>query len=287
MSSKKPPNISKKAPWVLGNGISNGPASRPALNKKLPFFRLPPEIRFIIYRMAWTVDPERHTIKKSGQLRIDYVKEQLSVVTKMGAVSRQMRNEAYFEFFHHTQAYLRWNTQLQGFSMHNVQVMGRMQSSWLLREHLQHLCLHWPMNEEHRSSTFSWLQALQRLETLKIVLCRVPDMGNGRTEWYSEKAMRKLVVCLQGRTAQNGKLFVKFETDKWDLVEVWNTTEWFRKVVKDIAKLRPVSSTRSFFPLFFFLTLQECAFILGKAHLSRHPAVAPNSSPLKLKNERC
>ncbi|KAJ4388339.1 hypothetical protein N0V85_007660 [Neurospora sp. IMI 360204] len=223
-SSEKAWKISLKA---AGDG--NKPAP------KLPFFRFPPEIRFIIYRKAWAVDPKPHTVKKSGQLRVDYVKEQLSVVTKMGAVSHQMRIEAYSEFFHRTQAYFRWNTQMQGFSKHNVQVMTRMQGSFLLKYHLQHVSLHWPENYEHRLATLRWLEGLEQLKTLKIVISNGPDLENRKGAHYSVNAMRRLAVSLARRNAKSEKPFVIFEADRPELVDLWNGVDWFRSLVEDVA----------------------------------------------------
>ncbi|KAK3488101.1 uncharacterized protein B0T23DRAFT_323460 [Neurospora hispaniola] len=224
-SSDKAWKISLKA---AGDG--NKPAS------KLPFFRFPPEIRFIIYRMAWSVDPKPYRIKRSGQLRIAYLKKQLSFVVKMGAVSHQMRVEAYSEFFHRTQAYFRWNTQMQGYSWHNVQVMAKMQSSFLLKYHLQHVSLYWPENYEHRITTLRWLEGLKQLKTLKIILSNGPDLENRKGAHYSVNAMRRLAVSLARRNANSEKPFVTFVADRLELVNLWNSVDWFRALVEGLAK---------------------------------------------------
>ncbi|KAK1777478.1 hypothetical protein QBC45DRAFT_479195 [Copromyces sp. CBS 386.78] len=253
-SSEKPPDIALK---VANDGTSHQeanlssdayalefqPINKPAAPKKLPFFKLPPEIRFMIYRMAWTVDPARHTImirgryaaERNGQLRIAYVNEQLSLVAKLGAVSRQMRHEAYAEFFHRTQAYFRWNTQQQGFTPHNTQVMAKMKSSWLLWRHLQHVSLHWPENAEHRLSTFKWLEGLPQLKTLKIIIAGEPDLAN-RNGAHGVNALRRLAVYLARRNLRFEKPFVTFEAERPELVGMWSEVDWFRELVEEVAR---------------------------------------------------
>lgn len=72
-------------------------------------FRLPLELRLMIYRYVWKVNPKLHTISRTGQLSTSYLSHQLLAIAGLGAICQQMRMEAFDEYFHHAQAYLRWD----------------------------------------------------------------------------------------------------------------------------------------------------------------------------------
>lgn len=260
-SSGRPPDISQRQ---VGNGVDanlssvvvaseiqpgtgtststvQSAAATEPKKKKFPFFKFPPEIRHIIYRHAWTVDPKRYTMSKTYQLRYGYMYAQMRILTKMGSVSRQMRDEAYSEFFHRAQAYLRWNTQMQGYSHHNLEVMRKMQVSFLMRNYLQHVAFHWPENHEHRMSTFRWLENLSQLRTLKVVLSGGPNVGLNEQYSpgnYSPKLFRRLTMSLATRNANfpGRRPWVMFDVDKEELMVLWNQLDWFSELLREIPR---------------------------------------------------
>ncbi|KAK3488102.1 uncharacterized protein B0T23DRAFT_323831 [Neurospora hispaniola] len=143
-------------------------------------FRLPLEVRLMIYRHAWKVDPKHHTIKGSRQLMESYLKQQLTAIGRLGAICQQMRTEAFDEYFHHAQAYLRWATYGSGSrTLHNRSYKELLLSSPLLMAHLRHVSFHWSGENAHRKKEVSptqavhWLHCLKQLRTLDLVISHV------------------------------------------------------------------------------------------------------------------
>ncbi|KAK3503021.1 hypothetical protein B0T13DRAFT_446299 [Neurospora crassa] len=110
--------------------------SSPQTPKPL-LFRLPLEVRLMIYRHAWKVDPKPHTIRSSRQLMASYLKQQLTAIGRLGAICQQMRTEAFDEYFHHAQAYIRYKQKQLLLSLANVRGLKKVtikdgdNGSWL------------------------------------------------------------------------------------------------------------------------------------------------------------
>ncbi|KAK1777467.1 hypothetical protein QBC45DRAFT_379004 [Copromyces sp. CBS 386.78] len=78
------------------------------------FLKIPSEVRIMIYGfLTGKLDKEPYNFlvlppdKDRGALRHDFLKEQLIQLKKLGRLCRVIRQEAYDEFFHQTQVYLR------------------------------------------------------------------------------------------------------------------------------------------------------------------------------------
>lgn len=172
------------------------PSSRQSC--KPPLFRLPVEVRLMIYRHAWKVDPKFHTIKRTRQLKHSFLKEQLLAIGRLGAICQLIRTEAFNEYFHHAQAYLRWDKDGTGSrSLHNKYYAILISSSPLLLAHLRHVSVYW--TDELRSDGFTvsfqeslfWLRSLKQLKTLEIVF-PVPSDIWWLGVWYTEKRYMNL-----------------------------------------------------------------------------------------------
>ncbi|KAK3398596.1 hypothetical protein B0T20DRAFT_353257 [Sordaria brevicollis] len=226
-----------------GTSTSTGQSPAPAAAASKPkIFKIPIEIRRMIYRFAWTIDPKPYRLRKTYQLRYDYLAKQMAILTKMGEVSRQMRDEAYGDFFRSAQAYMRWNTQQQGYSPQNLEAMRVLQHCVLMENHLQHVIYHWPENAEHRGSMFRWLETLSQLRTLKIVFSGAPGVGvneRHKAEHYLPRLFRRLVQSLETRNAnfpESKKPWVTFYVEYEKLVALWNQLDWFTELVREISR---------------------------------------------------
>ncbi|KAK1777462.1 hypothetical protein QBC45DRAFT_469581 [Copromyces sp. CBS 386.78] len=120
---------------------------------------LPVELRLQIYQHIWTIPHEEHILVQIHAdysryfeehplfLKTSYLKSQLSAICTLGAISQQMRNEAYAEYFHTTQIYLGWGFfdywNMGSFYLHDKQALELIRTSYLLQTQARHICLHW------------------------------------------------------------------------------------------------------------------------------------------------
>ena len=148
----------------------------------------------MIYRYAWKVDPEPHKIKNSDQLKDSYLKGQLLAIGKLGQICHQMRTEALEEYFHHAQAYLRWDIYYSGSqSAYNSSYKELILSSPLLMAHLRHVTLYWADPEHHKKKEATpveamlWLHCLKQLRTIEVVIRNAYafDMHRRNRAWVS------------------------------------------------------------------------------------------------------
>ncbi|KAK3955422.1 hypothetical protein QBC32DRAFT_367761 [Pseudoneurospora amorphoporcata] len=200
------------------------PASHQASKPLL--FRLPLEIRLMIYRHAWKVNPEIYTIPGTGQLESCYVKQQLPAIGKLGAICQQIKTEAFDEYFHHAQACLRWEFNDP--------------SSPLLLTHLRHASFYWhgdvffDWSDVSTTEAFCWLQILKQLRTLEVVV--TGGSGWGWFGDYQSKQMSTLLENLRGLE----KVTIKFDlsdlsqSDAERCMEALNVNAWFLKFKRKI-----------------------------------------------------
>ncbi|KAK3338311.1 hypothetical protein B0H65DRAFT_542666 [Neurospora tetraspora] len=156
---------------------------------------LPVEIQLQIYRDAWTLAlPDENNPKawfSEGSPRSLQLREQLSAISAMGAMSREMRSHVYAEFFSRTQAYITTDRRIStarrmvdDFCLRKI--MG---ISPLLREQLQHVCLvlchgsgvtDGSQGPSRGKRALMWLASLKRLKTLDVVFdLVVGNLGPG------------------------------------------------------------------------------------------------------------
>lgn len=196
----------------------------------------------MIYRHAWKVDPHPHTIEGTGQLKISYLKQQLLAIGTLGAICQQMRTEALDEYFHHAQAYLRWDFYGGGSgckSPHNVYYKKLIPSSPLLLAHLRHVSFYWDGEGEFKRreitvmEAFYWLQSLKQLRTLEVV---ITGSDLSCLDGYRSKQMSLILENLRGLE----KATIKF--DFADLsqsragfhIARLNNNKWFLKLKREI-----------------------------------------------------
>lgn len=157
----------------------------------------------MIYRYAWTVNPKPHTVRLSGQLRTTYLEAQLSAIGKLGAICQKMRTEVIDDYFHHAQAYLRWDDNGTGCkSPFNVRYPEIIMGSTLLLENLRHVCIYWTNSGSYDtlSPSFTealyWLRCLKQLRTLEVVVTSTIEVSG----WHLRHSLRrsKLLRNLQG-----------------------------------------------------------------------------------------
>ncbi|EAA26902.1 hypothetical protein GE21DRAFT_6158 [Neurospora crassa] len=187
--------------------------SSPQTSKPL-LFRLPLEVRLMIYRHAWKVDPKPHTKRGTRQLTTSYLKQQLTAIGRLGAICQQMRTEAFDEYFHHAQAFLRWDYDGSGSkTRHNHSYKELILSSPTLLAHLRHVSFHWADKEVHKGEYVSpmealyWLQCLKQLKTLELVIPR----GYVRGDYFGDSYRQKQVLLSLSNLRGLEKATIKFE----------------------------------------------------------------------------
>lgn len=221
----------------------------------------------MIYRHAWKVDPKPHTIKRSCQLMDSYLKQQLTAIGRLGAICQQMRTEAFDEYFHHAQAYLRWDTHGSGSkTLHNRSYKELLLSSPLLMAHLRHVSFHWAGEDVHRKEEVSptpavvWLHCLKQLRTLDLVISHVHVEYFYRGYSYKQKQLLLSLANLRGLK----KVTIKHEDNgSWlDNPEnlgshIYDLCQKFKEEFDDLVTLPKV------FPFFSFLFGFRAAFPLA------------------------
>lgn len=131
----------------------------------------------MIYRYVWKVSPKLHTISRTGQLNTSYLPRQLLEMGGLGAICQQIRTEAFDEYFHHVQAYLRWDFCGSGSKLiDNKYYLSVILASALLLAHLRHVSVYWTTGLKFDRFAVSfvealnWLQCLKQLKTLEVVI---------------------------------------------------------------------------------------------------------------------
>ncbi|KAK3353554.1 hypothetical protein B0T25DRAFT_215146 [Lasiosphaeria hispida] len=149
------------------------------------FLYLPAEIRFNIYKLAYTVEkrvPSPNNNRWNAyvakhQAQLDFLRNQLDQISTLAAVCRGMRADVYGEFFHHTV-----------FSISTLKFSRRphldrappaasdplcwMRGSSLLTAQLRHI--NWTWTGEHgkrdQEPVLNWMLSLEGLCTLNIAI---------------------------------------------------------------------------------------------------------------------
>lgn len=160
-----------------------GAAFNMASEAKPPLLAAPLEVRFEIYRHAWTIpytDGERlfqHAVKQwSGQIHpyqeAYYFMLQVEQLHSLVSICQQIRNEVLSEYFYQTQVGIaNWrehNSMLKEVQPYDVQ---HIQSSLLFASYTQHVCLRWTTGEpDLMSRTLDWLLQLKQLKALELII---------------------------------------------------------------------------------------------------------------------
>ncbi|KAK1777461.1 hypothetical protein QBC45DRAFT_187117 [Copromyces sp. CBS 386.78] len=172
-----------------------------------PLLRLPVELRLEIYQYFWTIPCEKKYFipRSANKLKATYLEAQLSAICTLGSICRQIRDEAYGEYFHTTQIFLGWALiDLRPFVdmafEHELQDNDRkarelIHNSYLLKTQARHVCLRWEHNLE---ITMTCLAA--RFENTIITLDVVCDASwfdhrLGRGDWgEAEEEVNEIAV---------------------------------------------------------------------------------------------
>ncbi|KAK1777477.1 hypothetical protein QBC45DRAFT_469637 [Copromyces sp. CBS 386.78] len=214
-------------------------ASKPLL------FRLPLEVRLMIYRYAWKVNPKIYTFTGTGQLSSCYVEQQLLAIGKLGAICQQIKTEAFDEYFHHAQACLRWEfNDPRSYHSYEYPIAKKLiLSSLLLLTHLRHASFYWhgdvfyDWRDVSATEAFYWLQFLKQLRTLEVVVTGGLDWG-----WFGDYQSKQMSMLLENLRGLE-KVTIKFDLsdlsqdDAERCMEELNDNEWFLKFKRKIEGL--------------------------------------------------
>lgn len=114
---------------------------------------LPPEIRIMIWKAAWSLDDVYGRYNVEDHTTVEYTYAQLPAICKLGRICRQIRNEVFEEFFNRTlfvrytnmEWYLRLSlSHLRSRNQMVLPVLVMIFSSPFLLQNVRHLSLHWP-----------------------------------------------------------------------------------------------------------------------------------------------
>lgn len=247
-------------------------AIRPQVSRLLA---LPVEIQLQIYRDAWTFalqdeeEPEDWDYTYNGGPRTALLRKQLSTISAMGAICREMRSHVLAEFFSRTQTHVITDGRVYSskWILDDIASKRIMRASILLREQLQHVRLVWSYQfgtieeptivKQPARARFAlrWLRVFKRLKTLEVVF----DLGNlptaevdgaATTTWSFEPQggvpeyirrlprMDKVVVSwfAGGQSAERRQLPTK------ELESLWEQVPQLKEIEERFAKLAAVSS---------------------------------------------
>ena len=225
-------------------------------SSKPPILAIPPEIRLMIYPYLWETSPNIHT---SRQPAPPGLRKQLRAMWKLGAICRQIRNEAFDEYFKQTQAYFRWDASrtLRKARWHTRDKEMILSSSFL-RSHLRHVSFNWTdyvlwtgpgrirggkVKLVSPTEVLIWLQKLESLRTVELVISDfgwdVENVFNlaGRFYGLSDPEYTELLNLSAGLE----KLTIKCEVER-DRVAIWEHDEdWqdFNEEVKELVASFP------------------------------------------------
>ncbi|KAK3505195.1 hypothetical protein B0T13DRAFT_31268 [Neurospora crassa] len=190
-----------------------------------PILAAPLEVRFEIYRHAWTIpyiDAERlfqHAVKQwSGQVHpyqeAYYFMLQVEQLHSLVSICQQIRNEVLSEYFHQTQVGIaNWrehNSMLKEVLPYDVQ---HIQSSLLFASYTQHVCLHWTIGEpDLMTRTLDWLLQLKQLKTLELIIGRLRRRMEPTLKDIFDSSLFQRLTTLRNLE----KLVVLIDGDCWE-----------------------------------------------------------------------
>ncbi|KAK3338299.1 hypothetical protein B0H65DRAFT_582038, partial [Neurospora tetraspora] len=211
---------------------------------KSPLLNLPAEVRIIIWKAAWTM----HGIgKKSAEHPVaDYASTQIRAICLLGKICRQIRNEAYAEFFHRTQLVCRRRTNSL-MTLIDEPVMDIIFKSNLIQQNIRHVSFHWwRFKDFYLYNVLRLLARAPQLSTLEIVFTdpglwskyRPGIVSERRNEPVMEKYFdpRRYKLVLKGPPLSLDKITFKLDFQSGKSVEIWENTKWFQDIKRDIAK---------------------------------------------------
>lgn len=158
-----------------------------------PFMKLPEELKLIIYRFVWNTTPDTSPSDQACyQHRLEFysnprhLRAQLRGLFKLGAISSDIRNVAYAEYFRCTQLYLRYDSHFRwnySDSWHGSDKLTESMSllwqdatlSPLLTEYVEHVAWHvGPVYRREQCdiqrAALDWLKNCKNVKTLEIVV---------------------------------------------------------------------------------------------------------------------
>lgn len=222
-------------PTTSSSTVNTAMSAKPA-TQAFRLCELPTEIQLMIYKHAWTPGPYRRGKVKDYKTEIKVyicggpnsfqLREQLSTIAKMGAVSRTMRDLVYHhEFFPRTQAYISTNCPpaMAKEGRRDCAASRRIleDSKLLLRDHLQHVCLVLDraaavhiremlcmvnmggFEPTRGARALRWLASLKALKTLEVVF-DLGDLDRPLTVGY-----RLDGTAIHGETDQSPEFYVR------------------------------------------------------------------------------